>query len=65
MKVVVRDGYGSPEILQLREVEKPSPKENEAPVKVHATAETVGDVKDRSGKPFFVRLTTGLPKPNK
>ncbi|QBP40134.1 NAD(P)-dependent alcohol dehydrogenase [Paenisporosarcina antarctica] len=48
MKAVVCTKYGSPDVLQLREVDKPVPKNNEVLVKVHATTVTSGDCRVRS-----------------
>jgi NADPH:quinone reductase-like Zn-dependent oxidoreductase len=65
MKAIVCTKYGPPDVLQLKKVDKPAPKDNEVLVRVYATTVTSGDVKGRSGTPFFVRLTTGLRKPKK
>lgn len=63
MKVVVYTKYGSPEVLQIREIEKPVPGENEVLIKVHATTVTATDCVFRRGEPKFSRLFTGLTKP--
>ena len=59
MKAVVYTEYGLPEVLQLTEVEKPTPKDNEVLVKVHAASVNYIDWQVLTGKSFFIRLTTG------
>jgi len=63
MKAIVASGYGSPEVLQLMQVDKPIPKENEVLVKVYASSATQADNMMRTGKPYIGRLFTGLKKP--
>jgi NADPH:quinone reductase-like Zn-dependent oxidoreductase len=63
MKAIVYTKYGSPDVLQLKEVEKPTPKENEVLIKIHAAAVTVGDVIIVKGEPFPVRFWSGLLEP--
>jgi len=70
MKVIVCTKYGSPEVLQLQEVEKPTPKDNEVLVKVHATAVTSRDVRMRSFTVptsywLFARIALGFRKPKR
>ncbi len=63
MKAVICTKYGPPEVLQLQEVEKPVPKDNELLIKVHAA--TAAGLAGRTGEPFFARLFSGLTKPKK
>jgi NADPH:quinone reductase-like Zn-dependent oxidoreductase len=63
MKAIVYTKYGPPDVLQLKEVEKPSPKDNEVLIKVHAASINSWDWGLLRGKPFVNRLFFGLLKP--
>jgi len=64
MKAIVYEKYGPPDVLQLREVEKPIPKEDEVLVEVHAASVNYIDWQVLTGESYFLRLTTGgLRKP--
>jgi NADPH:quinone reductase-like Zn-dependent oxidoreductase len=62
LKAIVYHEYGSPHVLELTEVEKPTPKDNEVLIKVHAASVNSWDWDLLRGKPFLVRLG-GLLKP--
>jgi NADPH:quinone reductase-like Zn-dependent oxidoreductase len=63
MKAIVYERYGSPDVLELKEVEKPVPKDNEILIKVYAASVNDWDWGLLRGKPFVNRLLFGLLKP--
>ncbi len=64
MKAIIQTGYGEPsEVLEIRDVEKPAPKENEVLIKIKAASITFGDLTAVKGEPFIGRLWTGLREP--
>lgn len=65
MKAVVFEKYGSPDVLKLKEVEKPTPGDGEVLIKVHATTVNRTDSATISAIPWFARVFTGLLKPKR
>jgi NADPH:quinone reductase-like Zn-dependent oxidoreductase len=64
MKAIVQTAYGEPaDVLEIREVEKPAPKENEVLIKIQAASITFGDLAAVKGEPFMVRFSLGLREP--
>jgi NADPH:quinone reductase-like Zn-dependent oxidoreductase len=63
MKAIVQDRYGSAEVLEARDIDKPEIGDNEVLVRVRAASIHVGDWILMTGSPFIMRLATGLRKP--
>lgn len=63
MKAIVCTAYGSPDVLELQEITKPTPKDNEILIRVHAAVVGPADCAFRKGDPFIVKLMYGLTKP--
>jgi NADPH:quinone reductase-like Zn-dependent oxidoreductase len=63
MKAIVQDRYGSAEVLEARDIDKPAIGDNEVLVRVQAASIHVGDWILMTGSPFIMRLATGLRKP--
>jgi NADPH:quinone reductase-like Zn-dependent oxidoreductase len=63
MRAIVQDTYGSAEVLQLRNIDKPEIGADEVLVRVHAASIHVGDWILMTGSPFVMRLATGLRRP--
>jgi NADPH:quinone reductase-like Zn-dependent oxidoreductase len=59
MKAIVCVKYGPPEVLQLQDVEKPTPRNHEVLIRIHATAVTTAACNSLRGQPFASRLVTG------
>jgi NADPH:quinone reductase-like Zn-dependent oxidoreductase len=64
MKAAIRTKYGPPaEVLSIKEIDKPTPKDDEVLIKVYASSANRTDYHVLTGKPFFMRLFTGLSRP--
>ncbi|MGM0882310.1 MAG: NAD(P)-dependent alcohol dehydrogenase [Bacillota bacterium] len=63
MRAIVYEKYGTPDVLQLKEVEKPIPKDNEVRIRVHAAIVTPSDCSFRKADPFMIRFIYGLTSP--
>lgn len=65
MKAIVCPKYGPPEVLQLKDVNKPFPRNNELLIRVYTVFVGIDDIIQRQGKPYFGRVFIGLMKPRK
>ncbi|WP_172253252.1 NAD(P)-dependent alcohol dehydrogenase [Saccharibacillus deserti] len=65
MRAVICTRYGPPEVLQIKELEKPMPKDHEVLIKVSAATAHIGDTRIRKADPFLVRIVFGMLNPRK
>ncbi len=65
MKAIVQAGYGSPDVLQFRDIDTPVLKDDEVLVRVYAAAVNIGDWHLLRGVPYAMRVVTGLRKPRR
>ena len=62
MKAIISHEYGSPDVLELQDIEKPTPKDNEVLIRLHATSVNSSDWEFLTGEPLYIRMW-GLRKP--
>ena len=65
MKAIVQTKYGSPDVLQLKDIDKPVVKDDEVLVRVRAAAVNIGDWHLLRGVPYVMRMVFGLRKPRR
>ncbi len=65
MKAIVYKKYGSPDVLEPADIEKPIPGASEVLIRVYATTVTTADCMMRRGDTFLSRILLGLTKPKK
>ena len=63
MKAIVQNGYGTPAVLSIKEMEKPAIKDDQVLVLVHAASINAGDYFTMRGSPWLVRFMVGFPRP--
>ena len=65
MKAIVQDRYGSPNVLQCKDIDKPVVSDGEVLVRVYAAAVNIGDWHLLRGVPYVMRMVVGLRKPKR
>jgi NADPH:quinone reductase-like Zn-dependent oxidoreductase len=65
MKAIEYKNYGRPEVFELNQVERPTPKPNEVLIKIHSSTVTAADCMMRTGKPLIGRLYLGITRPKR
>jgi NADPH:quinone reductase-like Zn-dependent oxidoreductase len=65
MKAVIQVGYGSADVLQVKEIDRPVPADDDVLVAVHAASLAAGDYFGMRGAPFPIRMVIGFPRPKK
>jgi NADPH:quinone reductase-like Zn-dependent oxidoreductase len=65
MNAIVQDKYGSPDVLELRAIDKPVVKDDDVLVRVRAAAVNIGDWHLLRGVPYVMRAVSGLRKPRR
>ena len=63
MKAIIQNNYGSPDVFELKEIDKPVVKDKDVLVRVHAAALNAGDYFAMRGVPYIIRMSAGWPKP--
>jgi NADPH:quinone reductase-like Zn-dependent oxidoreductase len=63
MKAIVHNRYGSPDVLEYKEIDPPALREDDLLLRVHAASVNAGDLFTLRGSPWLVRFSTGLPRP--
>ncbi len=63
MKAIVQDTYGSPDVLELRDIDKPVVGDDDVLVRVHAASVSIGDWHIMTGLPYLIRMGSGLRGP--
>src|SRR6186713_2394498 len=63
MQAIIYTTYGSPDVLQLKDIEKPTPKDSQVLIKIHAASANPADWHLMRAEPFLARLANGLLKP--
>ena len=63
MKAIVQNEYGSPDVYELKEIDKPVVKDDDVLVRVHAAGLNAGDYFAMRGEPYMIRMSVGWPKP--